>query len=164
MSDFGAAVLQHLDEQLASSQRLLDAVLRQGGAVRRQDVDGVLICIAEIQGEMERRGKLEAHRGALLGHAAARLGTNAAEVTLDAMATLMDAHEAPAARERSAQLRGLVAEIQREHVVNRALMRQELSFLEHLTRLVGGDEDLGYGGGATTVAAPQSHRVLDLRA
>ena len=36
--------------------------------------------------------------------------------------------------ERSAELRGLLAEIAREHGINRALMRQELTFLSHLTR------------------------------
>jgi hypothetical protein len=165
MSDLGAAVITHLDEQLESSRRLLNHVLRQGAAVRRQDVDGVLTCIAEIQGEMDRRGKLEQHRGAILAHAGAHLQTNPAEVTLDALATLVEPHEAAGARERSAELRGLLAEIQREHVVNRALMRQELAFLEHLTRLIGGEDDLGYGGSATTVTAPsQTHRVLDLRA
>ena len=163
-TELGTAVLAHLDEQLASSRRLLDAVLRQGAAVRKQDVDGVMTCIAEIQGEMDRRGKLEQHRGAILAHAAARLQTNAAEVTLDGLASLIAPDEATHARERSAELRGLLAEIQREHVVNRALMRQELAFLEHLTRLVGGEDDLGYGGGATIESAPQTHRVLDLRA
>ena len=166
-TELGAAVIAHLDEQLASSRRLLDAVLRQGAAVRRQDVDGVLTCIAEIQGEMDRRGKLETHRGAILAHAAAHLQTNAAEVTLDGLATLISPDESGGARERSAELRGLLAEIQREHVVNRALMRQELAFLEHLTRLVGGEEDLGYGATATiatTNGATQTHRVLDLRA
>ena len=163
-SPIGQAVLRHLAEQVDSANRLLDAVLRQGAATRRQDVEGVLACLSEIQGEMDRRGKLETHRGAILAHAAARLQTNAAEVTLDALAGLMAPSEGLLARERSAELRGLLSEIQREHHVNRALMRQELAFLEHLTRLVGGEEDLGYGGQATIASAPQTHRVLDLRA
>ena len=61
-SDLGVAVINHLDEQLASARRLLDAVLRQGAATRRQDVDAVLACLTEIQGEMERRGRLEEER------------------------------------------------------------------------------------------------------
>ena len=47
--------------------------------------------------------------------------------------------EAELARARSAELRGLLAEIAREHGVNRALMRQELAFLDHLTRLIGAE-------------------------
>ncbi len=66
-------------------------------------------------------------------------------VTLDALAQLLGPHEALAAKGRSAELRGLLAEVQREHVVNRALMRQELAFLSHLTRQLGVDgEDVGY--------------------
>ena len=49
--------------------------------------------------------------------------------------------EAATARERSAELRGLLEEIAREHGINRALMRQELAFLDHLMRLVGGEPE-----------------------
>jgi hypothetical protein len=70
------------------------------------------------------------------------------------------------ARERSAELRGLLAEIQREHLVNRALMRQELAFLDHLVRLVGAEDETGYRPPATPGrrACRRAHRVLDLRA
>jgi hypothetical protein len=72
----------------------------------------------------------------------------------------------PGARQRSAELRGLLAEIAREHGINRALMRQELAFLAHLTRLVGHEPEPGYGpAGATPPTAPAPvHRVLDLQA
>ena len=40
------------------------------------------------------------------------------------------------ARELSAELRGLLAEIERVHDQNRILIRQELSFLDHLMRLM----------------------------
>jgi hypothetical protein len=68
------------------------------------------------------------------------------------------------ARERSAELRGLLAEIAREHGINRALMRQELAFLSHLTRLIGNDAEPGYDPSGTTGTAAPSHHVLDLRA
>jgi hypothetical protein len=167
----GADVLAHLDEQLASARRLLDAVLRQGAATRRQDVDAVLSCLTEIQGEMERRGRLEQDRTTLLVRAAGELGMAAHLVTLDALASLMAPAQGETARQHSAELRGLLAEIQREHTINRALMRQELAFLEHLTRLLGADDDAGsYGPGGTvgtgmhTPPAPSAHRVLDLKA
>ena len=41
------------------------------------------------------------------------------------------------AQERSAELRGLLDVVAREHHVNRALMTQELAFLDHLLRLSG---------------------------
>jgi hypothetical protein len=142
-TDIGTAVVAHLDDQLASNRRLLDAVLRQGAATRRQDVDAVLACLTEIQGEMERRGKLEQDRTQLLVLAAGRLARAPHDV----------------------ELRGLLAEIQREHHVNRALMKQELAFLDHLVRLVGAADDTGYKPhGATGAAQVQTHRVLDMRA
>jgi FlgN protein len=142
---FGTDLLRHLDAQLASARRLLDAVLRQGTAIRARYVDGVLTRLAEMRAEMERRGGLERDRVRILTQAGQGLGIPAQTVTLDALSQLLPPHEAQAAKDRSAQLRGILAEVQREHVVNRALMRQELAFLSHLTRQLGVDgEDVGY--------------------
>jgi len=167
-TELGRAVLAHLEEQVASANRLLDAILRQGVATRRQDVETVVACLTEIQGEMDRRGRLETERAQLLIRAAGALGREAHTVTLDELVTLMEPADAQLARERSAELRGLLNEIQREHVVNRALMRQELAFLDHLVRLVGAEEEPGYkpptANGAVTATAPSRHRVLDLQA
>jgi hypothetical protein len=60
----------------------------------------------------------------------------------------------------------LLAEIAREHGINRALMRQELAFLAHLTRLVGQEPEPGYGrpGGSAGAPVAPVHRVLDLQA
>jgi FlgN protein len=164
--EMGTAVLAHLADQLRSAHTLLDAVLRQGAATRRQDVEDVLACLTEIQGEMERRGRLESERAQLLVRAAGMLGRQPHEVTLDGLVSLMDPAEATLARERSAELRGLLNEIQREHVVNRALMRQELAFLDHLVRLVGAEEEPGYRPptGSAPSATLSTHRVLDLKA
>jgi hypothetical protein len=167
----GAEVLAHLDAQLESARRLLDLTLRQGAAIRAQQVDEVLARLSDIQVEMELRGQLEQQRTHLLNRAGAQLGVAGHAITLDALATLMDPARAAAARGRSAELRGLLSEIQREHTVNRALMRQELAFLDHLTRMMSGQEDLGYRrpgdeGGSLRVstATPAVHRVLDLEA
>jgi hypothetical protein len=160
---FGDGVLVHLDAQLVSARRLLELVLKQAGCIRERDAEGVLARLAEIQGEMERRGGLERQRAQLLQHAAVHANVPAHEIDLELLTTLVEPHTAAAARQKSAELRGLLAEIAREHLVNRALMRQELAFLDHLTRLIGGDEPLGYRP-ATTLPAPTAHRVLDLEA
>jgi hypothetical protein len=166
----GPAVNGHLDAQLTSARRLLDLVLRQGQAIRRQDVEGVLQRIAEIQGEMERRGSLERDRTNLLAQAGAALGAPAHAVTLEALTSLMSPADAQGARERSAELRGLLAEVGREHAINRALMRQELSFLDHLTRMLGGTPETGYRppsenqAGAPIAAGGPRLRTLDLQA
>jgi hypothetical protein len=163
-----AELLAHLDVQIASARKLLSLVLAQGSSIRARDVDGVLAQLAEVQAEMARRGTLEQDRAALLQRAGSALGVPAAHVTLERLCALVTPGAATAARDRSAELRGLLAEIAREHGINRALMRQELAFLSHLTRLVGNEAEAGYrptGGQATSAsAAPSSHHVLDLQA
>jgi hypothetical protein len=165
-----AELLAHLDVQIASGRKLLALVLAQGGSIRARDVEGVLAQLSEIQAEMGRRGVLESDRAGLLQRAGIALGVPAAQVTLERLCELVTAGAAQAARDRSAELRGLLGEIAREHGINRALMRQELAFLSHLTRLVGAEHEGGYGpAGATPpgtapAGAGSIHRVLDLQA
>jgi hypothetical protein len=165
-----AELLVHLDTQINSAQRLLGLVLGQGKAIRARDVDVVLSKLADVQTEMGRRGALEQDRAALLQRAGAALGLPAAQVTLEHLCALVSPGAAETARQRSAELRGLLAEIAREHGINRALMRQELAFLAHLTRLVGQDTEPGYGrpagagGNSAAPTAPPIHRALDLQA
>ena len=59
---------------------------------------------------------------------------------------------------------GVPAEIAREHGINRALMRQELNFLSHLTRVLGQEPEPGYRPPGGAGATPPSHRALDLQA
>ena len=168
-----AELLVHLDTQINSAQRLLALVLGQGKAIRARDVDVVLAKLADVQTEMGRRGALEQDRAALLQRAGAALGLPAAQVTLEHLCVLVSPGAAETARQRSAELRGLLAEIAREHGINRALMRQELAFLAHLTRLVGQDTEPGYGrpatagGNGSAPSAPggwAKYRALDLQA
>jgi hypothetical protein len=163
----GAQVIEHLDEQIASGRRLLGSILAQGKAIREQDVETVVARLGDIKTEMDLRGRLEAERTELLTRAGVNLGIPPAAVTLEGLTTLMASVEAASARERSAELRGLLDEIAREHGINRALMRQELAFLDHLMRLVGGEPDAGAYSpqtGAAPATPPSKHRVLDLQA
>ena len=163
------AVARHLDEQIASARRLLDLILRQGTAIRERDVEAVLTRLAEVKTEMALRERLEEERTRIVMHAGARLGVPAAQVTLDGLAALMPPPEVDGVRMRSTELRGLLAEIAREHGINRALMRQELAFVDHLVRLAGAEPATGYNRPDATAprtqadAAP-SHRVLNLEA
>jgi hypothetical protein len=169
----GPAVIGHLDVQLTSARRLLDLVLRQGQAIRAQDVETVLARLGEIQGEMERRGALERDRTRLLEQAGVALGVPAHAVTLQALTSLMSPIDGRHAWERSAELRGLLGEIAREHGINRALMRQELAFLDHLARIMNpAQADTGYRPPADagvpvpppTASSGASLRTLDLQA
>jgi FlgN protein len=162
-------VLEHLEAQIASARHLLGLVLEQGRAIRARDVEAVLGRLAAIQAETERRTHLEAARTELLTRAGQTLGVPAGAVTLKQLTTLMPPAEAQLALVRSGELTGLLNEVAREHGINRALMRQELTFLSHLTRLVGGEPEGGYRPPATPVApaaAPRAsaHRLLDLQA
>jgi hypothetical protein len=158
------ALLAHLDAQIASAGRLLASILAQGAAIRERNVEGVLSRLAEVKTEMSLRSSLEEQRANLLMAAGNALAVPAEQVTLDAMTRLMPAAHAVTARERSSELRGLLAEIAREHGLNRALMRQELSFLDHLTRLIGQEPDTGYSPNGADRTTASVHRVLDTQA
>ena len=154
-----AELLAHLQQQLVSAGRLLGLILEQGAAIRSRAADAVLEKLTHIQTEMGRRGALEAERAGLLQRAGVTLGAPASQVTLERLCALITPDGAEAAVERSAQLRGLLAEIAREHGINRALMRQELAFLAHLTRLIGREPEPGYrapGTGTAAESAPSS--------
>ena len=162
-AELSAAVLAHLDVQIASARRLLGSILAQGTAIRARYVEVVLARRSEVKTEMGLRSSLEEQRTDLLVRAGISLGVPAPQVTLDAMTRLMPANEAARARQRSSELRGLLAEIAREHGINRALMRQELAFLDHLVRLIGQEPDAGYRPGGNEASAT-SHRVVDAQA
>jgi hypothetical protein len=166
----GDDAIAHLDAQIASARRLLEAVLRQGQAIRGRQVEDVLARLTDIQAEMGRRAALEHSRTAILTAAGAALGIPPHTVTLDALAELLAPAQADVARERSAELRGLLAEIAKEHAINRALMRQELAFLDHLMRELGAEPHTGYAATlspaapARAAAAHSPFRTLDLQA
>ena len=98
----------------------------------------------------------------LLQRAGAALGVPATAVTLERLCGLVTPGAATAAMQRSAELRGLLSEIAREHGINRALMRQELTFLSHLTRLIGQEPEAGYGPPGRRTRQLRSHRPARL--
>jgi hypothetical protein len=160
-------VLAHLGAQLVTVRRLLRVVLDQGVAIRARDVHRVVELTGVLQAELERRRMIEEARMLLLERAGARLGVDPSAVTVPLLQRLMDPETAQLAGERLAELRGLLAELQREHHCNRALMSQELAFLNHLLKLAGQDGDIGYDcAGDRRTALPSKagagHRVFDL--
>ena len=162
-------VLAHLDAQIASARSLLAVVLEQGKAIRARDVDAVVRLAGILRGEMGRRQLLEEQRSRLLACSGERLGMAAEAVTLQRLCTLMDDGRAERALALSAELRGLLRELQREHSCNRALMQIELGFLDHLMGVLALDGVNGYDthGSSTPItrARPGGNlHVLDLRA
>ena len=160
--ELARALLVHLEAQIESARRLYGSILAQGTAIRARDVESVVARLADVRNEMTLRGALEEQRTDLLLRAGAALGVSAQSVTLEAMTMLMPDGDAALARQRSAELRGLLAEIAREHGINRALMRQEMAFLDHLVRLLGQEPESGYGPSGSD--KPPAHRVVDAQA
>ena len=160
-------VIAHLDAQLVSARRLLQIVLDQGVAIRNRDVPNVVSLTGMLQAELQRRVLIERDRALLLDRAGARLGIAPTAVSITLLDEVMDPLRAPEAHARSAELRGILEEVQREHHVNRALMNQELAFLDHLLRLADADRHLGYDAAGdhspmTARRLSSRHRVLDL--
>ena len=108
-------VLAHLDAQIASARGLLGVVLEQGAAIRARDVQAVVRLAGILRGEMGRRQLLEEERARLLARCGERLGVAAEAVTLEQLSALMSPPRPSAPRARSAELQGLLHELQREH-------------------------------------------------
>ncbi|HSZ03970.1 MAG TPA: flagellar export chaperone FlgN [Solirubrobacteraceae bacterium] len=164
-----ADVLAHLDAQIASARSLLEVILEQGAAIRTRDVHTVVRLAGILRGEMGRRQLLEEERSRLLARSGERLGVPAEAVTLALLSTLMDDAAAGRASTRSAELRGLLHELQREHSTNRALMQIELGFLDHLMGMLSLDGVNGYDthGSSKSITRSRPHgalHVLDLHA
>jgi hypothetical protein len=162
-------VLAHLDAQIASARGLLVLVLEQGSAIRARDVQSVVRLTGILRGEMGRRQMLEEQRSQLLTRSGERLGVAAESVTLELLCTLMGGAEAERARALSAELRGLLHELAREHTTNRTLMQIELGFLDHLMGVLALDGVNGYDTHGSSTSITRSRpggglHVLDLRA
>ncbi len=163
------AVLAHLDIQIASLEHLYEIVLKQGVAIRARDVHTVVQLAGLLHGEISRREHIERERTALLERAGAQLGIPAEHVTVTRLATLMDEATARTVVARSAQLRGLLDELRREHSCNRAIMQIELSFLDHLMQALALDgQARAYDTRGSSQPSPASRHsalhVLDLKA
>jgi len=155
-------LLEHLERQVASARKLLGIVLAQTEAIKRQDVESLLARLADVQLEMRTRERLEHERDAIIRVAAGQLGVAPGEIDIESILALVPAPGADQARALSAELRGLLSEIGQVHTCNRVLIRQELSFLDHLMRVLSGAPEAGYSQTGWT-HAPQTANVVDAR-
>jgi FlgN protein len=162
-------VLTHLEAQLTSARSLLVLVLDQGSAIRARDVQTVVRLAGILHGEMSRRQTLEEQRSQLLARSGERLGVAAQDVTLALLCTLMAPAEAERANALSAELRGLLHELGREHASNRTLMQIELGFLDHLMGVLALDSAGAYNTQGSSTSITRSRpggglHILDLHA
>ncbi len=168
-ASLAADLLSHLAAQLGSAERLLELVLKQGAAIRRRDVYAVVRAAGMLHGEMSRRQSIELERTELLRRSGLRLGVAPEAVTITRLSALLDHESATEVSARSAKLRGMLHELQREHMLNRALMKVELSFLDHLMKTLQLDADPGYDASGAGASAKHGDptaglRLLDLEA
>ena len=122
-------------------------------------MDSVLARLAELQGEMAQRLVLEKERERLIGAAASRLGLPFEEVDIEGILSLEPGRDGGPARRLSAELKGLVDETARIHAQNQVLIQQELSFLDHLMRLLSGSWQAGYSPTGQTPAAQTTNAI-----
>jgi hypothetical protein len=156
-------LLPHLENQLESARRLLGLVLAQRDAIKSQDVETLLARLADVQGELAVRQRLEVERDAILREAGVRLGLDPDRVDLDAIVADISPDEAARARALSAELKGVLREVGRVHDQNRVLIAQELSFLGHLMRILSGAPQAGYSPDGW-LPNPQPAATVDARA
>ncbi|MFZ2052106.1 MAG: flagellar export chaperone FlgN [Solirubrobacteraceae bacterium] len=164
-----ADLLAHLAAQIGSAERLLEIVISQGAAIRRRDVHEVVRLAGMLQAEMSRRQQIEAERSDLLARSGLRLGVPPEAVSISRLSAMLPSQSAAQAVSRSAQLTGMLHELQREHLLNRALMKVELSFLDYLMKTLSLDANhiydaTGAGGSSARTDPTAGMRVLDLEA
>ena len=153
-----AELLVHLDTQIASARRLLGSC---SSRARRSAPATSTPCSPASPTSRPRWAAAAASSRTAPGCCSAPASRSASgrrQVTLEGLCALVSPAPPQTARDRSAELRGLLAEIAREHGINRALMRQELAFLAHLTRLIGHEPEAGYGTPRRRGPAPAPRR------
>jgi hypothetical protein len=155
-------LVAHLERQVESAQALLGIVLAQAEAIKHQDVETLLARLGDVQQEMRTRERLERERDDLIRAAAVKLGVHPDDVNVNSISTLVPPEEAEIAQRLSAELRGLLNEISRVHTTNRVLIRQELTFLSHLMRVLSGTPEAGYSPSGWS-RAPQTVNSVDAR-
>ena len=158
-----SALIAHLEAQIASAERLLANVNAQTEAIKTQDISTLMARLGDVQGEINIRKQLELERERLIAAAAARRSLPREQVDLEVLLEGAPPVEAAQARALSKHLKSVLEQVGRVHTNNRTLIRQELTFVDHLIRIITGQPQPGYspGGWAST---PRPVSTMDARA
>jgi len=156
-------LIAHLEAQVASADRLLSTVLAQTDAIKTQDLPTLLARLGDVQTELQTRRRLELERDHLIHAAAARLSVAPATVDLEALLDGLPPETVFRARALSAHLRRVLARVAQVHSGNRVLIRQELTFVDHLLRILTGTPQPGYSPAGVWAEAPRPVTSVDAR-
>jgi hypothetical protein len=156
-------LIAHLEAQVASAERLLATVVAQTDAIKTQDVPTLMARLGDVQTELGVRKQLELEREHLIRAAAARRAVSPETIDFDALIEGIPAETAGHARSLSTHLRTLLARVAQVHANNRSLIRQELTFVDHLIRVISGIPQAGYSPGGWSTG-PRSSTTVDARA
>lgn len=148
-------LIAHLEAQVTSAERLLATVVAQTAAIKTQDVPELVARLGDVQTELGVRKQLELERERLIQGAATRRGVAAESIDLEALLEGVPAEPAARIRTLSSHLRKVLAQVAQVHGSNRVLIRQELTFVDHLLRVLSGTPQAGYSsGGWSSVPSP----------
>jgi hypothetical protein len=162
----GEELLAQLAGQIGSVERMLELVVEQGQAIRARDPLKVVQTVGLLQGELAHRDLLERQRQELLERWATLLGVPVGGVTLRLICSQLPAELSARAQRRSAELRGMIAQLEREHAINRALLGVELAFLDHLLSELGDAAPAAYNAAGQPPPAGRTEdlHLLDMEA
>lgn len=134
MSDASAIneIVVNLDDQVRVYRRLLDLSQAQLVALQAQDVRTVHAILQEIELAMLERSKVDQRRSEVLMHIAQQLGIALEDVTASLLQQRADAPIGEAIANASAELRGLVGDLDGVVARNRALLEHELAIIDHM--------------------------------
>jgi len=157
-------LLTHLEAQVASAERLLANVGAQTEAIKTQDVQLLLARLGDVQNELNIRKRLEIERDRLINAAAVRRQVPVDSIDLEALLEGLPGDVCTRARALSAHLRTTLQRVAQIHSSNRVLIRQELTFVDHLLRVLSGVPQAGYSPGGWTASTPRPVVRVDARA
>jgi hypothetical protein len=146
-------LVTHLEAQISSAERLLATVVAQTEAIKTQDVPELLARLGDVQTELGVRKQLELERERLIQGAAARRGVAPESIDLEALLEGVPPEPATRVRSLSSHLRTVLAQVAQVHGSNRVLIRQELTFVDHLLRVLSGTPQAGYSPGGWASAS-----------
>ena len=154
-----APLADQLARQAEAQRRLLSLARAQADALRRGDLNALRLITAEQESVLLDSGRLQRERADEAERLCASVGL-AADASVDELAAALPPEQAADLMRESRTLGEAIAELRDANELNRELIEQELTLIDHLVRHVILGQPDGYG--ERDVPAP-TRQLLDLR-